>query len=92
LPQAFFYFLLSGFASLEKLKQYLYISKRCFGIGICVGPAFLFLNRFENYFGFFRIVPETGCLGYFFFFGNTFKLGVDVKGTSSALRVALIVL
>ena len=57
-----------------------------------IGPAFLFLNGFEDYFGFFGIVPETGGKGYFFFFGDQLQFAVDVKGTSSALRAALIVL
>jgi len=55
-------------------------------------PAFLFLDGFKDQLRFFGIVPKPGSLRYFFFFGDEFKLGIDVKGTSSALRAALIVL
>ena len=87
-----FYFQFGGFAGLEKLVQDLYVGKGNFRVGESIGPAFLFLYGFKDYFGFFWVVPETGGLGYFFFFGDELKLGVDVKGTSSALRAALIVL
>jgi hypothetical protein len=40
-------------------------------------------------FGLFRVIPEAGRMGEIFFFGNQFKLMVNVKGTSSALQVAL---
>jgi hypothetical protein len=36
-----------------------------------------------EYFGFFGFVPKIGCKGLFFFVGNFYKLGINVKDTSS---------
>jgi hypothetical protein len=38
---------------------------------------------FNNDFGFFGVVPKGRRKGFFFFVGNFYKLGINVKDTSS---------
>lgn len=47
-------------------------------------PQVLYVNL-----GFFGVVPEIGCKGFFFFVGDFDELGIYVKDTSSALQGAL---
>jgi hypothetical protein len=84
-----FNFLLRCFFGLVKFIKNQQVVERCLAFVIGIGPAFLFLDCFQDLFRFFRIAPETGCMCLFFFFCNLFLQVVNVKGTSSALRAAL---
>jgi len=49
-----------------------------------IGPFLEIGNVFEFFFCGLRIVPEIGCLCFFFFFFDAYFQVIDVKDTSSA--------
>jgi len=65
------------------------VVERCLCLCISVGPAFFLLYYLQELLRFFWIIPKPWGMGYFFFFFDLFQFGINVKGTSSALRAAL---
>jgi hypothetical protein len=43
---------------------------------------------FQDFFGFFRIIPKIGGLGYKFLFFDLVYLAINVKDTSSRLAAS----
>jgi len=51
---------------------------------VVIFDPFLFGSQvLDDDFGFFGVVPEVGSKGFFLFIGNFYKLGINVKDTSS---------
>jgi hypothetical protein len=78
--------LLVPFSFLEKFIQDLQIIKTVPGCPVGFGPQFFITDVFQCLFGCFRVIPEIGGGGQFFFFLNGKDLIFDVKGTSSGLQ------
>jgi len=55
-------------------------------VGFC--PEAYRFDLFQDFFGFFGIIPEFRLLGYFFLFFDQCFFPVDVKGTSSRLQAS----
>lgn len=82
-------FFLGRFASLVKIKKYQQVIVFCISPVKIFSPAFFLLYCFKYDLSLFRVVPETGFMGYFLFFFYLRKLGVNVKGTSSGHQASL---
>lgn len=56
---------------------------------VILDPFLLGTQVFDDYLGFPGVVPKIRCKGFFFFVGNFYKLGINVKDTSLAHQDAL---
>lgn len=77
-------FLFGGVAFLDKLINDLQFFGQSVGFFIILNPFLFGTQVFNDYFGFFGVVPKVRGEGFFFFVGNFYQLPVDVKDTSSA--------